>query len=297
MSKPLEFTGERFTPECVREIWYEHMHRYVFAAPLVENARVLDAACGEGYGTRLLSARARHVVGVDIDAGSIEHAQARYGSDGLEFTRADCCDLPFEDDSFDRVVSFETIEHLSDQTGLIRELRRVLHPDGFLLMSSPDKAVYSDEQGANNVFHVKELYRDEFMALLGSQFPATLALEQALMFHSAIWTRTTGGTAVVDQMHHHEAGDEVNRLPHPAARGMYILALCGANEACLPALDESLWLFDDAESSVYRHYHHEIRKNMSAGDILAELENEVARLKGLLGESPASWWRSLFGGR
>ena len=51
----LPFTGERFTPECVREIWYEHMHRYALAVTLAAGRRVLDAACGEGYGAALLA--------------------------------------------------------------------------------------------------------------------------------------------------------------------------------------------------------------------------------------------------
>ena len=55
----LEFTGERFTPECVREIWYEHMHRYAFARPFARGLRVLDAACGEGYGAALMGAGGR----------------------------------------------------------------------------------------------------------------------------------------------------------------------------------------------------------------------------------------------
>ncbi len=63
MSKPLEFTGERFTPECVREIWYEHYHRYVFAHGLVTGRKVLDAACGEGYGSALLATEASSVTG------------------------------------------------------------------------------------------------------------------------------------------------------------------------------------------------------------------------------------------
>ncbi|MCW5579095.1 MAG: class I SAM-dependent methyltransferase, partial [Dokdonella sp.] len=79
-SQPLPFTGERFTPECVREIWYEHWHRYAFARGLVAGKRVLDAACGEGYGSALLAAVAGSVTGVDVDADAIAHARARYGA-------------------------------------------------------------------------------------------------------------------------------------------------------------------------------------------------------------------------
>ena len=56
---PMEFTGERFVPECQREIWYEHWHRYALAARYAAGRRVLDAACGEGYGSALLARHAR----------------------------------------------------------------------------------------------------------------------------------------------------------------------------------------------------------------------------------------------
>ena len=79
-TKPaLDFTGERFTPECVREIWYEHWHRYVFARQLAKGKRVLDAACGEGYGSALLADVAASVVGADISDQAIAHARSRYG--------------------------------------------------------------------------------------------------------------------------------------------------------------------------------------------------------------------------
>ena len=75
MSNPLEFSGERFTPECVREIWYEHIHRYAFAGELVRNKRVLDAACGEGYGAAHLARTARSVSAVDISETSISKSK------------------------------------------------------------------------------------------------------------------------------------------------------------------------------------------------------------------------------
>ena len=79
MSDSLEFTGERFTPECEREIWYEHFHRYALAARWCVNKRTLDAACGEGYGSALLADSATSVEGVDISEQAIAHARQRYG--------------------------------------------------------------------------------------------------------------------------------------------------------------------------------------------------------------------------
>ena len=122
MDPALEFTGERFTPESEREIWYEHLHRYVLAAGLVDGLTVLDAASGEGYGTDLLARNASRVVGVDVSDEAVEHARNRYGAKQpgkLEFHRADVTDLPFENDSFDAVVSFETLEHLEPQSAML----------------------------------------------------------------------------------------------------------------------------------------------------------------------------------
>ncbi|HET7780116.1 MAG TPA: class I SAM-dependent methyltransferase, partial [Rudaea sp.] len=121
----LEFTGERFTPECVREIWYEHWHRYVFARAFTQGRRVLDAACGEGYGSALLARFADHVVGVDSDAASIRHATQRYARANLAYVRASVTDLPLADASVDLVVSFETVEHLEAQAAMLAEFRRV----------------------------------------------------------------------------------------------------------------------------------------------------------------------------
>ena len=135
VSDKLEFTGERFTPECEREIWYEHMHRYAFASLWSRGADILDAACGEGYGAALLAGQAASVTGVDISAEAIGHARRRYGHlENLSFETADCTRLPFADGAFDQVVSFETLEHLAEQEALLAEFRRVLRPGGFLML-------------------------------------------------------------------------------------------------------------------------------------------------------------------
>ena len=116
----LDFTGERFTPECVREIWYEHWHRYVFARQLAKGQRVLDAACGEGYGSALLADVAASVLGADISEQAIAHARERYGDrPNLRFQRADATQLDASPNSFDLIVSFETLEHVQAQESLV----------------------------------------------------------------------------------------------------------------------------------------------------------------------------------
>lgn len=294
MSEPLEFTGERFTPECVREIRHEHFHRYVFARTHCGGARVLDAACGEGYGSALLAGVSESVVGVDLDEDTIAHARGRYGqAANLEFRVADCTSLPFEDASFDRVVSFETLEHLEAHDALLGEFARVLAPGGVLIISTPDRARYSDERGFENEFHLRELYREEFEALLGAHFPARRLLGQKLAFTSAIFE--TGEMAGLRfDVEDGETVREAKRFPHPA---LYWIALCARAEAHLPPPEPGVWLFDDAEESVYAHYEGEIRRNMAAGGLLAEREREIARLEKALAEARVTpFWRRWFGG-
>lgn len=284
----LPFTGERFTPECVREIWYEHWHRYAFVRELARGRRVLDAACGEGYGSALLAATAREVAGVDIDPTSVAHARARYASIGnLRYECSDATTLPFADRAFDLVVSFETLEHLAAQERLLAELARVLDDDGVLVISTPDRHAYSDVAGFNNEFHVRELYRDEFLALLRPHFGAVRLYGQKLLFQSALWSLDAAPASV------RAVTMDADRVAHDglAHAPLYFVAVC-ARSAIPHGLPE-LSLFGDAQESVYGHYNHEVRKNMSAGARIAELEAEIERLRG---EARAAtgwrrWWR------
>ncbi|MDR6936855.1 glycosyltransferase [Luteibacter sp. 3190] len=167
----MKFTGERYIPSEQGEIRQEHLHRYAWCRSLVDGKDVLDIASGEGYGSALLAELARQVTGVDISFDAVRHASATYADiSNLSFLEGSAAKIPAQDNSFDVVVSFETIEHHDQHEEMMAELRRVLRPDGVLVISSPNKAIYSDEAGYHNEFHVKELYFDELDTLIRRHF-------------------------------------------------------------------------------------------------------------------------------
>ena len=270
----LDFTGERFTPECVREIWYEHWHRYVFAREFARGKRVLDAACGEGYGSALLAGVAQSVLGVDIAEPAIAHARARYGAQAnLRFERGDCTALDVPPAAFDLVVSFETLEHVQAQEQLLAGFARALAPGGVLIVSSPDKHTYSDVSGFRNEYHVRELYRDELLALLRPHFPQVRLYGQKLLFQSAIW-QLDGTLQSIGAATAAEAGQVQPGLVYAP---LYFIAVCSREP--LPASLPDVAVFGDREESVYRHYNGEVRKNMAAGGRIAELEALIVGLQ------------------
>jgi 2-polyprenyl-3-methyl-5-hydroxy-6-metoxy-1,4-benzoquinol methylase len=164
----LKFTGERIVPGKTAEaLFREHEERYVFAGQYVSGKDVLDVACGSGVGTAFLqSAGARRVSGLDIDPDAIAFAKARYPE--CEFAQSDATALCLPDASVDVVVSFETLEHLRDQTKFLRECRRALRPNGTLICSTPNRAI--SRWSAENPFHVREFYPSEFREVLESIF-------------------------------------------------------------------------------------------------------------------------------
>ena len=276
----LPFTGERFTPECVREIWYEHWHRYAFAREFARGKRVLDAACGEGYGSALLAGAAQSVLGVDIADQAIAHARARYPRANLRFARGDCTALEVPPASFDLAVSFETVEHVAAQEQLVAGFARALTNEGVLIASCPDKRTYSDVSGFRNEFHVRELYREEFLALLAPHFAHVRLYGQKLLFQSAIWDEARVPRTVIAATTTSTGADAGAALDYAP---LYFIAVC--SRVPLPATLPDLSLFGDREESVYQHYNGEVRRNMAAGGRIAELEAEIAALRRQLAET------------
>ena len=251
MTAPLPFTGERFTPEQKGAIWYEHWHRYCATLVAARGKRVLDAACGEGYGSWLLAAVADSVVGIDRDGAAIRHALARYAQrPNLQHVQGSCTALPLADASVDLVVSFETIEHLEGQDAMLGEFRRVLTPAGALIISSPNKAIYSEETGYVNEFHVRELTRGELGTMLGKRFPQQVWYGQRVLAHSLLWREQSANAQAAELIALSE--DRVEALGAPAPP-MYFVVVCGAEAVALPRL-AGLSVFDDGAQSLYRDY-------------------------------------------
>jgi SAM-dependent methyltransferase len=166
----IEYTGERMLPEYSDEnTFWEHINRYRFAAKWAKGKRVLDIASGEGYGSRgLLGAGARSVIGVDIDESACRHAAQKYQIDA-RVGSAEA--IPVETGSIDVAVSFETIEHVPNPARFVQEILRVLASDGLLVISTPDKNLYSPPGKDPNPYHCSEMTREDFQALLHANFP------------------------------------------------------------------------------------------------------------------------------
>ena len=168
-----EFTGERVIPGQVdSDLWNEHVSRYHFAARLCRNKRVLDLACGTGYGAAEMSGFAAHVTGVDQSAEAIAHALANFATPTVEFLQASVTAVPLPAGSFDLITAFEVIEHLANWRDLLNEARRLLAPGGQFIVSTPNKDYYAESRklAGPNPFHAHEFVFEEFQTALQDVF-------------------------------------------------------------------------------------------------------------------------------
>lgn len=164
---------ERVDPEVSPpELVSEHVARYRFVGPLMAERRVLDLGCGAGYGSEILrQAGASGVIGLDIAAQAVAHAQVSYSAPGTRFVVGDGQRLPLPDGCVDRVVAFEVLEHVEDREALVQEVHRVLRGKGIFILSTPNRLTYNETRpNGANPFHVHEFDRDELRSLLVRRF-------------------------------------------------------------------------------------------------------------------------------
>lgn len=165
--------NEFIKPNAVWSVRYlkEHINRYAFALCYVRNRVVLDVACGIGYGAQYLKRQANCVVGGDISEEALRYASRDFSMVGLDFLRLDAQALPFADESFDVIVSFETIEHLPNYEAFLDDCSRCLTPQGTFICSTPNKRISSpDSSKTSSVSHAHEFYPDEFIQLINNYF-------------------------------------------------------------------------------------------------------------------------------
>jgi SAM-dependent methyltransferase len=165
---PLELTGERTLPDVPEEnYWFQrHLVVYDWIRRRVGGLRVVDMACGEGYGSDVLSRSAASVVGVDANPDAHEHAKARYTRPGLRFERdmiqtfAEPCDA---------IVFLQTIEHVEDPGELLEHFKRI---SDVAYISTPNVLTLAPKGAARsgNPWHVHEYRAEELRELLDRHF-------------------------------------------------------------------------------------------------------------------------------
>jgi GT2 family glycosyltransferase/SAM-dependent methyltransferase len=184
----IDWTGERFVPWTFDvQVAYEHVHRYLWARELAGGRRVLDVGCGEGYGSAMLAEVAADVRAIDIDETTVRHARFNYASASVGFAIDDANTLStVEDGSVDLVVAFEVIEHVEDPARVLDACRRVLRPGGVLVVSTPNRTLYSEQSEQDNPFHLHELDDTEFREAVSSRFAHTTFRSQRAQSGSRI---------------------------------------------------------------------------------------------------------------
>ena len=263
----MKFTGEFFVPSDAednklsnRELEIEHKQRYQSILQLAQGKTVLDIASGEGYGTSILSSVAIQTIGVDINPQLVEHANKKYGGENIRFLHGSATAIPLDANTIDLVVSFETLEHISEQAQrqFILEVTRVLKPGGVFIVSTPNKDNYTIRYSHYNEFHVHELSRDGFEDLLKSRFRHVVLYDQGLEVVSTLLNKE----------------DYVQRKPvHPVSvdpgnfhfEGKYLIAICSDQNASLQTPIASVVL--ESERSYFQLI-----------DRILQLQEEVVRL-------------------
>ncbi|HEX3609069.1 MAG TPA: class I SAM-dependent methyltransferase [Solirubrobacterales bacterium] len=179
---PLPLTGERTLPDLPEEnYWYRrHLVVYEWIAQRVAGRRVVDMACGEGYGSAELSGAAASVVGVDANPEAHEHARLRYVAANLRFERdlvesfAEPCDA---------VVFLQTIEHVQNPGAILEHFKSMLGPGGVAFVSTPNLLTLAPPgaEKSDNPWHVHEYRAAEFRELCEAHFPQ---VELLGLFHA-----------------------------------------------------------------------------------------------------------------
>jgi SAM-dependent methyltransferase len=168
---PLELTGERTLPDVPEEnYWFRrHLVVYEWIADRSRGRRIVDLACGEGYGSDVLARHASNVVGVDANPEAFEHARLKYTAPNLSFERNM---IELWQGDVDCVVFLQTIEHVQDPDAMLDHVRELIGPGGVAFVSTPNVLTLAPKGQARsgNPWHVREYRPEEFESLCDAHF-------------------------------------------------------------------------------------------------------------------------------
>ncbi|MGU3422383.1 rhamnan synthesis F family protein [Methylobacterium sp. D54C] len=272
----LEWTGERLTSGTSGQIEVEHFHRYFIARHLCRNLDVLDLAAGEGYGTAFLAQTARSAIGVELSLDAVRHARQSYVRPNLTYLTGDARSIPLRDKCVDVVVSFETIEHFYEQDRFLEEIRRVLRPGGKLIISSPNRDVYSQPETAANPYHALELSAQEFSSLVGKYFSNIHILEQRAVLGSALIAQPGSQWLTFEKR-----GQEHFEMSRGLPRSPYVVAIASNDSIEVPA--SSIYVETSEIGSILdksRAYPSLAEAYTNSRQHAENLEKELARISG-----------------
>lgn len=167
----MKFTGERIIIDDSTKVMKEdHLNRYLFLKKFIKkNDKVIDIACGTGYGTKIISELTKDIIGVDISEEAISYARSSYRSIEKNFIVGDASNYT-HNHKFDIVASFETIEHIKNYKEVIKNYNRLLINEGLLFVSSPNRSIKSPNDKLSdkprNKFHTQEFTISELSNFL-----------------------------------------------------------------------------------------------------------------------------------
>lgn len=161
--------GERQVACDYANIRADHKNRYNFASQYLKQQkpiRILDLACGIGYGSMMLSEETgAQVTGIDIDPGAVAYGKKYYNNAQTDFLCIDALNYEPPAESFDAIVSFETIEHVNFAVSLVQKFYQALKVGGKLICSTPNQQVMPFDK-EKFPFHLKHYLNSELMSLL-----------------------------------------------------------------------------------------------------------------------------------
>lgn len=225
-----------------------HIARYQIAKQWVEGKRVLDIACGEGYGSWMLKQwGARSITAIDISPEAIFNAQKNFSADGIEFVCGNAQALSL-DANFELIISLETIEHIANPHAYLLELKRLLAPNGMIIISCPNDHWYWPSSESNPYHHKKYTLQDfsqECEAVLGQ---ASYWLLGGNVFgygsylynpklDTIAWHQSSLSPRDITSLAHPSMSmchNLVDKLPN-AAQSLYYVGIWGAQSAPMPS--------------------------------------------------------------